>query len=468
MAATLSIVRMIDVSYAEAESISLYNFTDDIALEDDGYRPGVPIPGQAWVTDALSLIIRGTSDDDLSSNFLALDALLQKLEWADEGHERYRLWLKVKLTNETRSRYYMIRSYAFGPIPVWRAEARKASGGYYYVADYTLSLERTAMGEGYPSNYTASNVSSVGGLAGIAGSGSGVAPGRLASLAFRGRSGSGGPMYKFWLGLRSDRNGTPANFEPNWHTKDGTLANSTSSGADAAAKSGTRTACTFADASLLPRVTIRADQASAANYNDQRGRYLVLLRAKVSDSGVICRVRLLDGLASSPSFRTQDRVEISSASYLYYELGTVQIPSPGREFSSWASSNSIAKYALRIEAERTATAGSGALHMDCLTLIPIDECFIYAEGGAVEFSGSDERPLVVGERPDGTKESAWFSSDIPQAWGVPKIVGGITRSVAGAYAVLAAQRATVSTLSDAINIGLDVALRYPTLRGTDN
>lgn len=459
---------MIDVSYAEAETLSLYNFTDDIALAEDGYRPSVPGPGDAWVTDAISLIVRGTSDDDLASNFLALDALLRKIEWADEGHERYRIWLKAKLTNETRSRYYMIRNYALSPIPVWQAESRKISGSYYYVAGYTLSIERSAMGEGYPSNYTAVNVSSVGGLAGISGSGSGVAPGRLASLAFRGRNGSGGPMYKFWLGLRGDRNGTPSNFEPNWHTKDGTLANSTSSTVDANAKSGTRTTCTFADPSLLPRVTIRADQASASNYNDQRGRFLVLLRAKVSDSGVICRVRLLDGLASSASFRTQDRIELSSTSYLYYELGTVQIPSPGREFSSWASSNSIAKYALRIEAERTATAGSGALHMDCLTLIPIDECFVYAEGGAVEYSGSDERPLVVGERPDGIKESAWFSSDIPQAWGVPKITGGMTRSVSGLYAVLAAQRSTVSTLSDAINIGIDVALRYPTLRGTDN
>lgn len=456
MAAQLKLVRRDDF-YVDQDSMSLMSYTDGFEIAQNGWAPQIPSDSDLSLMEVLALRARGSSHNNLAANFQSLDEKIKQVGWYRDGAERFGVWLRSQLANESNPRQALILS----ATPEFKSSLVSAGVlNKNQVNDYRLALERTPWWEDTTHiTTTKSGLSVVGGtdtFSGVVGDW----PTRLALVIFSGDT--GGPLYKFWVGFRTDRFGASANFVPNWHTKDGTLANSTSSTGDANAKSGTRTTCTFGDASMLPRVTIRADQASPSNYNDQRGTFIVLLRAKVSDSGVVCRARLLDGLESNSQFRTQGRVPISSTNYQYYPLGTVQIPSPGRTV---AGANFERKYALRIEAERTATAGAGALHMDCLTLIPQSEGYVYAEGGLVQDVGGDLRPLYVQDRADGQKDSIAYSGGAAVNVGVPTVKGGMP--VGSGIVVVAAQRSDNCVLGDTFDLEFQHYQRWRTLRGNE-
>lgn len=489
MSAQISLVRRDDFGL-DQESLSLWNYANGFSLAADGWAVARPQPSDTRVSEALTLQARGTSPDNLAANVQALDALLQKVAWFNDPQERYGVWLRVQQPRETGARQALVTAAKRDPLPIWSHAAQDGAGGtatYGYgnfVAGHGLALERTPYWESSGSLIfdSMTSLSSVGGMGTIGGTGgtvvAGDLPARLGLVQFGSPIGGGGPMAQFWAGFRSARFGAPANFVPYWDLPKASILQSSGGAgggtatvsADAAATGGTAVVCGFNDSVLARRVTIRALDVSASNWADQRGTFLVLLRAKLSAAPPAqVNVRLCDGLVSSV-FATRDRVAVTGTSYALYELGAVKIPSPGRLF---AGSSNFSNYSLALDAERA--VGTPTLSVDCLIMIPLDEGWlatsIDSSSGAL---GVDVNSvLYVTDRADGTRDSTWVDtfSGALQSAGVPRGSGGLPLT-AGSPVVLvvAAQRQTgpttfVSNLADLVNVQVQVYERWESLRG---
>jgi len=475
VSATLALVRRDDFT-ADVEVLNLLAFAAGWDLLDDGWQQAIAAPDDPSVTEALSLAARGTSHDDLAANVQALDLKLKQMGWFNNPIERYSVWLRAKLNSETNTRQALLLSGKRSPAPLWKgALALAAADGKYYLQPYAVALERAPYWEATTavSYAPSSSISTVGGTldyttyGGSPGAVAGDVPARLARVLFNGLSGgASSPLSKFWLGFRTDRFGSRANFTPCWslYLGSGSYDADTSDTVDATAKAGHRVVTTFsAVKTLLTRVKVTTTQASA-HPSDQRGNYLVLLRAKLSASGQV-NVRLRSGITSSAALAALARVPVASTSWNLYELGTVGLPSPGRATNG---ADPLALFCLGIDAEQV--SGSPSLHMDSLILIPAGEGWLSVDlqtpsvgvlyGGG---SGSDPQPIQVQDRPDGTHDATWVSGGLSQVVAVPRITDGLP--VGAGILVLAGQAYAASTLADVVGVELDVYPRYVTLRG---
>lgn len=474
MAVVLKLIRRNDF-VTPGDELSLVSYTDGWSLPNDGWQQGID-GDDGTVVETLTLICRATSHNDLALKLQALDLKIAQVGmYAREDAELYGVWLAAKMDNETGTRYALIRSARRSEAPLWTREAMQLGVGYHFLVSYTLSLERMAAWEAGPSFQVISEtaINCVGGTSDY-GAVTGDLPARIASMEFIGVSGVTGPLIKFWMGFRTDRFGTRANFQSYWSLRKGIAFGPDSEGGtgaenvDAQAKDGYRANTTFAtNATMVQRVLVIAASVTATPL-DQRGRYLVLLRAKLSAAGTV-RVRLGDGLygagvAVPPTLNTRARVVITSTSYQFYEMGTVQIPSPGRGFSG---AQLFDDYAMAIDAERT--SGSAALHMDCLVLIPIAEgsvvvSMVPAAAGEGVYTVTDQG-LSIFNLPDGSTEAFHTHGAIPWTAAEPKLSGGVP--VGSGLVVMAGQRDGVSTLADTVEIDIEAIKRWNTLRGAE-
>lgn len=259
-----------------------------------------------------------------------------------------------------------------------------------YIGEYQIGIERTPFWEDpypYPTTTAKTSINSIGGTAVLSETINGDVPARIALLNFN----STATIYNnFWLGWRTSRFGTTANFAPVWSLDKGAGGNAggTDTGivSDNSAYDGKKMTCTFASSTALIQRTWIAVTDVTANPNDQRGTFTVLLRAKMSDTST-ARVRMRagwfnpqDNTIYNPIYRS--RVVINgnngmiTAPWTFYEIGTINIP-PLRYFNP----NVVLDYfAIALDAERT--SGAGNLEMDCLVLIPNDEGMISLKSDA--------------------------------------------------------------------------------------
>src|SRR3990167_782933 len=465
MAQALALVRRDDL-IADVDSLSLLSYTDGFQLAEDGWRQAVAGYGDERVAEALTLRVSAASHDLLAVALQNLDAKVQQIDWHRDEVEPYGIWLRTNLRNEGGAggalRQALVTAARRSALTAFSYSADNQS----LIAEYGLALERTPWWEDTTvGTKSATAVNCVGGTAGFSAV-LGDVPARLALVSFRGVSGVTGPLTKFWLGFRTARLGTVANFQSYWSLRKGALFGSDTTGGtsnvDTEAKDGYKAVCTFGTvATLLERVRIRVTDVTA-NPGDQRGSYAVLLRAKNTAAGTT-RVRLKDGLYNSCN-NLHSRVLISSTSYQYYELGTVQIPSPGRYV---AGVNMMTAYAMAIDAERV--SGTPSLDLAELVLIPTTEGFVASDtgGGGVEYVAADERPLYVQHRPEGRIDAIYNSGSIPQYLGSPTLVGGLPNHSAGGILVVAGQRLASSVLADTVSLTLKVSRRGAQLRGAE-
>jgi len=196
-------------------------------------------------------------------------------------------------------------------------------------------------------------------------------------------------------------------------------------------------------------------QAIGSNYDDQRGTFEVLLRAKVGAT-TTAEVRLKDGFSGGSNWNVHKRQEISSTSWFLYPLGEVTIPpTRGQTDSAY-----VRNFALRIDAART--SGANDLDMDCLVLIPKAEGFVHSSGG----DGQQVFTLPEG-RVDGWVYTSGYPSDVasvsPINWSIP--VGYVRL-------VFAAQRTTQSYYrssgtTDRASVDVYYVERWRTVRGIE-
>ena len=458
MAVQLKLVRRHDAYPvgSDISSISLLANTNGFDLDYyDGWAQAVARglnPGNQ--AETLNLIARGTTTDNLSARLQALDDKLKETEWYwDDPTERYGVWLRAQLATETGARQALIR----------RGEGQPGESFYGPYAErgftcrrYTLGLERLPWWEDVAYTLVPGLACSCAGNAITHGTNSGDVPARIAMAELETATAA---IDECWLGFRTARFGTIANFEVTWDCEDGSmLIADTTAGA-------TYTTTTFAtSADMASRFNVKVSDITT-DYSDQRGQFIVLLRAQLSAGATTTRVRLLDGYSTTTSeLRRQDRVVIDDTNWKLYPLGTIQIP-PLTEWS--ASYDMLKSYSLCLQAERT--AGAGSLRCDRFFLIPISEGAIYLSNvnlTTVNYHG------IVQTKPDGAMNGYTFSdnahTDVVSTM-APRPQGpyGFTIPVGAGVTVFTGQRADQHVDADTLTTSFYELQRWRTLRGAD-
>lgn len=450
-----------------ASTLDLLNWTDDFNLEYyDGYTRAIhPLGGYASVIDTLNLSVRGDAADSLATVIQKVDQKMRECRRYWEGeYDANGVWLKTNVTGESAG-YQAIVYGMSGNLG--ESILSPYTDDHHVMRKYTLAVQRAALWEALArrSFYTGGSISSLGGMwnYGLVGAIVGDEPARVSLLSF---DSAGGTLAEFWAGFRSDSMGTIANFQPVWDlglvTADrdaGDTTRVTGAGADVYGAQYSHTA--FADPTMKWRVALHVSDVTA-NVFDQRGKFNVLLRAKVDNVDTQCFARLSDGLDGGTNWRTQSRVRIDGTGtigtgWYLYPLGTVSIPGiRGR-------STNDTSCMLRVEASRE--VGTGHLWTDCLILIPYNEGAVHVCGANVTAANN----LNIIQQPDGHVEAQQM---LGAAGGLPvnNLAPGVQNyglPVGAGNLILACQQSTVSVLADAADAMMYAYTRWRTMRGAE-
>jgi len=456
MAPQLALIRRDDFT-TDVESLNLLSGGFDLrdwvqAIASDDDRS---------VSESLTLKITGTSQDNLAVLIQSLDEKIKQANWQRQSVEPYSIWLRAKMGNETGIRQALVLAARRSPgVQLFD----NVAGSNDIAREYQLGLERIPWWETEQSvTFTQASVNSLGGASAYGGTPiKGTHPARIANAFINGLDAS---LSDVWMGLRTARFGTLSEFKPVWNLRlAGVFGTDTTGGAsnpDATAQDGFKVVVAFSSSVFLPRLYIKvADiEATPSKRRSQRGRFSLLMRAKVTSTAV-ARVRIGNGYVGSTTYDFKDRVTISSTSWKLYAMGEVRI-APSRLKTFYVDSDFLFSGAgFRLDAERV--SGSGNLELDCFILIPTAEGSLHLNsvGG---FTTSDT--ANVDNRADGELSGFVSTSGTPietlaldaRDWGLPPPSGNF---------IVAGQRPTESVKTDTIQIIGNLYERYATLRGS--
>lgn len=432
-------------------------------LREGGWTPAQSNFDGKHVYETLSLRVVGAAanHNSLSTELQYLAAQIEAMKEFKANRLNKGLWLRVQAASETNGRQ--------SPIYGMRGGRQITPANYAYrtkaqIPNYLLTIERAAWWESTGlRNYTTgvgtyANV--VGGVWNY-GDNDGDTIARLARLTVATTT-AGAGYNEVWGGFRTGKYGTLANFQSTWSLRKGAFGTDTTGGTshvDATCKDGYRTDCTFATSEALVRRVTCEVQDISANYEDQRGEYLVLLRCKLSAAGEV-RVRMAEGFSSNAAFRVHYRQSVTEASYWrYYPLGTVKIPPGGIQSDARVYSQ---YFALGIDAERV--SGSPTLYMDCLVMVPVGEGGFYLSDGDISFTTTTHSVIV--NTPDEEVLGYNFTSgNVAKSVNNPQINDGVPAG--NGSLVLACQGSLGSDVLHDFYVGLWFAERWYDLRGSD-
>lgn len=210
------------------------------------------------------------------------------------------------------------------------------------------------------------------------------------------------------------------------------------------------------------------DVTTSAQRDDQRGRHLVLLRAKV-DGTRTAYVRMDSGYSGDTNLRTGTRILVNSTSWYYYPLGYVTIPSTKMIETEALFGGAITFYNYGIKINAASAGGSGNLDMDCLVLVPQDDGAVYLNGAYIDYVSDDDtgsasihtdpfdRMYATGHPSD---QDGKISKTLEVQFAKFALPNG-----ADVVTVLAAQRASSQVLNDLLFVSIQGRFRWRTLRG---
>ena len=282
---------------------------------------------------------------------------------------------------------------------------------------------------------------------------------------------------EYWFGFRStNKVTTPANFVSLWECENGTDGVSTADNTDVLASPGgggnTRKKCTFANPVWASRTVQTLSTATgAANYADQYGQFIVLLRAKVEQGAA--QVKISQGLATTNN-RFGPVVDIAATSYTLYNLGVAQFPT--RDLHSTPIAMYAATYdslnVLDIWARQKPGAAPATedLSLDCMIHIPCDEYFIHIPNASTSDPADSTRVSVSPEDIAESYEIDAGTSTIAMQNAISVIGSGVPVGANGRVFVCAAQGpdglAPASLTAD-MDISVSPILRWLYARGAE-
>lgn len=441
---------------ADEAELNLLDFVQGLTLSEGGWTPQTPCGDQATVTETMTFRAHAMTHDQLAGYVQVLDDWIIKIGWSDDYTQQQYVWLNARWKSEAGIRRAVVYSLAYS------LGSESSPFGVYvrddsFVPTLTIVIVRGAYWESPTSTtVTKTLLSATGGMGYLNAGADYIAIGDVAARIRSMTIAYTNSQRYTWIGFRSARNGVLNNFVSAWNLKDGTLSGAlgdTATTADATARSGTRVTTNFAGGATLSNRIIITTSNVTANYADQRGVFICLLRAKMSDTS-IARARASSGFVYNNSvYYVNPRVTIQGTSWLLYNLGVVRIPVLGKDSATAVIQNA----AISLDAERV--SGSGNLHWDCLILIPYNDAYIDAD------LGSDSTFSNVISLPD-VKTYAYSTNNLGQAsvniggWGLPA-------NNEAPLIVVAGQSATDHDLTDTMNMSAFIVPRWRTLRGTE-
>lgn len=460
MTALLQLVYTADLQ-ADQDTLNLLDYQFGFQLSENGWTPKVAVGNAENVIETITLRIGGASQDIIAARIQVLEDWIMRVYWAaTQPNREFQVWLRVKDTSETNPRQAQIlemSAISLDTRPAFDYDQRDSSG-LFKIQTYVLTIRRSAFWEPIdetPLPSAALSIDSMGGYKVLSPSIYGDVPARVCRV-FILTSGAG-TQTKVWIGFRTSNWGILANFKPVWDLSlAGTLDADTTVVADAGAYNGaTSLQCTFATNTFKERVRISVGDVTA-DYADQRGDFVVLLRMRSSDASTF-KVRISSGFENGTGFRVLQSLIVSGTSYQLFEMGALGIP-PSELPNSINSS-----CAIRIEAVRL--TGGGNLHFDCLQFIPYTDGFAKVLNGIITLA-TDEYVVIIDRIKDvvAANVKAGAPSDIinltTARWSMPA-------NNEAPYIVLAAQRATSQVLTDEIDFVAYVKTRWRTMRGNE-
>lgn len=370
-------------------------------------KSATPIYGRIppYVTESLDILADRGSDDDLATTLQELDNARQ---WADmyqrDPSMKNPAWLYAQMSGETGQRRCYVRRIA----EEWKSDPVALEGyAVSHDAKLRIEIERHPYWEGADSQSIDFPTEETSGAAlrwDYAGPIKGDVAGRLWRLQINDGTGPG-LIDRVWLGLRSRRKhyNNAQRFPYLWEIEDASSAG-TDCGApttDATASPGsgnTKRVVSFATTpGWAKRLTMKQSDAGPILSYETEGDGLAfwLLRYKV-DSGTECELQLRWGWYDSSDDDTFVRgpvVEVTNTSWDYAECGLCSIPVMSLRCAP--EPLVVANAAVQLWARRT--SGSGSLHLDCFSVVPMDEGWFIAKG-INTITSSDY--LVYGQSPD--------------------------------------------------------------------
>jgi len=428
------------------------------------------------ITESIPVDIATVDDDDFASSLQDLAQLARRAAEYTAGNHQDPVWWYTQMQDETNSTRTLVKSLRF------TADARR--GGAY---DRPPCMEPgrrsgviTLTHHPYHERTSAvaasgtANVSVLGGAVNYTDVAGDVSA-RLYYLRFYGVPNQ--QFRQFWAGFRSDRRaeGDAGNVVTLWECEDGTNGTDTAPAADAAASPGagnTIQQCDFTTTVTWARRVYIYMSDVTANYEEQTGAYVVLLRAQVD--GNSADVRLHVQSASSVVYQQNQPVSVADTNYTFYNLGTVEWPfrnlhsSPlGAPFADSYDSHSSLEIWARVT---PGSAGVPTLDMDCLVLIPCDEYFLHVKHADLAGAGNTYE-LYIQAAPEDTHGA--LTIDATNSW----IRTGSPTSVIGAgvpegdgrmfYCVTIDDDGTAPTFNSDMDIQVSYFPRYVHFRGND-
>lgn len=473
MAVTLQLVcdalTTLDLNSATSAGFRVMAWNQAIATPVYG---GDPPP----VSETMDLILESTSHDDLASDMQDLHAYaVQADAYMRDRTMQAPVWLRCKMNNETGTRQALVMRidgdfrdglYAVGCAPgdnKARLRIRITRGPYWEVlsgaaVDFVTGAQPAAAASVIV-DYAATNI--VGDI-----------PARITTLSVWPNA-DGDQFGRLWMGARSSaKAGTPANFQAVWECEDGTNATDAADGADATASDGNRVRITPGTATWAERMSITLEEANAAgNYADNLGRFLWLLRTKVSAGTWEVQLRFGYGEFADDDYVRGPVVEVAGTSWDFKEMGTSTMPLRNYHVlptGDWAVAmeryNSIQIWARR-------TSGAGTLDLDCLCPIPVDEWFLSMDGFTASRTDIDNyETALYAEAPEASQQAMVYELDsgINTYWThIPTVIGKLRIPPGDGRLIMVYARAATSDITDTVAVSISGLYRWLSLRGND-
>lgn len=357
------------------------------------------------ITESIPVDIATVDDDDFASSLQDLAQLARYAAEYTAGNHQDPVWLYTQMQDETNSTRTLVKSIRFA------SDARR--GGVYdrppcmdpgrrsgvLTVTHHPYHERTSA---VAASGTA-NISLLGGAVNY----TDVAGDVGARLYYLRVYGVTYIFREFWIGFRSDRRaeGDAANVEPLWEFEDGVVGTDTAITTDATASPGgagnTKMRCTFVTLTWAERAYIRMTDVTA-NYEEQTGAYVVLLRAQVDTGSADVRLHVR-GVASEVVQQNQP-VAVDATSWTVYNLGVVEWPLRNLQaapFGAPFADTYDAQERLAVWARATPGATQPTwIDFDCLVLIPVDEYFLHVTEADVDETGPISPELYIQSSPN--------------------------------------------------------------------
>jgi hypothetical protein len=464
-----------------ATDLTLQGGTAGLQTSKRGWLPNVA-PALAWdspglITETFAVMAEGTSHDNLAA-YLQTLAQYQRYAAMYKADTSWNIpvWLHSKLSGETGELRALVDSIAWA----WDSSPFDSVPSTQYAMSANIEItrmpywERTVAREFPIDNPIAAAAAVVYDYTAADGFGVaahdivGDAPARVEAF-FIASATAGFTMARTWCGIRAaEKHGTLANFVATWEAEDGTNAAGAADTVDATASDGNMVRFTPAGSDTWLKVcTVQLGDVTA-NYSDNLGRFMWLLRYKVNGASTY-QVRLRFGYSGMDD---ADHVygpipdAITNASYDFIEMGQCSIPLRNWQAAT-ADMTATLEQDFQVEIWAKRTVGAGTLDVDCLVRIPVDQGYLMVRDAAI---GNGEY-LVFSETPngatqcihfDGTKLTEFLDYD---AWNFRLPVGD--GRMIFAYARSASQVIT-DTIGAGRAIGWDGYLeRWTSMRGVE-